>query len=56
MKSLEQVLSEQREITIETLTSYIRQYIDEQWQHVLQKSQEEFQRIYDKAGESAYGT
>ncbi len=56
MKPLEEALSEQREITIETLTSYIRQYIDEQWHHVLQKSQEEFQRIYDKAGEPAYGT
>jgi hypothetical protein len=56
MKPLQEWLSEQRAMTIETLTSYIHQYIDEQWQHVLQKNQEEFQRIYDKAGESAYGT
>jgi hypothetical protein len=56
MKPLEEWLSEKRAMTIETLTSYIKQYIDEQWQHVLQQNQEEFQRIYDKAGEGAYGT
>ncbi len=56
MKSLEEWLGSQRETTIETIASYIQQYIDEQWQQVLQKNQEEFERIYDKAGESAYGT
>lgn len=56
MKPLGEVLSEQREISIQMLTNYIQQYIHEQWQQVLQQSQEELLRIYDKAGEPAYGT
>jgi hypothetical protein len=56
MKPLEEVLSEQSEMTIHMLTSSIQQYIHEQWQQVLQQSQEELLRIYDKAGEAAYGT
>lgn len=56
MKPLEEFLSEQRERTIHRLASYIQQYIHEQWQQVLQQSQEELVRIYDKAGEAAYGT
>lgn len=57
MKPLEEFLSEQSEITIQTLASYIQQYIQEQWQPVLQKGQEELLHLYDKAGEgAAYGT
>ncbi len=57
MKPLEKFLSEQSEITIQTLASYIQQCIQEQWQPVLQKGQEELLRLYDKAGEgAAYGT
>ena len=57
MKPLEEFLSEQSEITIQTLASYIQQYIQEQWQPVLQQAQEDLLRLYDKAGEgAAYGT
>ncbi len=57
MKPLEEFLSEQSEITIQTLASYIQQCIQEQWQPVLQKDQEELLRMYDNAGEgAAYGT
>ena len=43
-------------MTIHLLTSAIQQYIHEQWQQVLQQSQEELLRIYDTAGEAVYGT
>ncbi len=56
MKPLEEWLPEQREITVQILASYIQQYIQEQWQPVLQKGQEELLRMYEKAGEAAYGT
>lgn len=55
MKSLEEFLAEKREITIHTLTSYIKQYMREQSQSLLQEHQEEMARIFDKAGEYAYG-
>ncbi len=57
MKPLEEFLSEQSEITIQTLASYIQQCIQEHWQPVLQQGQEELLRMYEKAGEgAAYGT
>lgn len=57
MKPLEKFLSEQNEVTIQTLASYIQQCIQEQWQPMLQQGQEELLRMYDKAGEgAAYGT
>jgi hypothetical protein len=57
MQPLEDYLSMQSEITIQTLASYIQQYILEQWQPVLQQGKEELLRLYDKAGEgAAYGT
>ncbi|MBV9229770.1 MAG: hypothetical protein JOZ18_10690, partial [Chloroflexi bacterium] len=55
MKSLEEFLSEKREITIHTLASYIRQYIREYCQPMLQEHQEELVQTFDKAGEYAYG-
>jgi hypothetical protein len=55
MKSLEEFLAEKREITIHTLTSYIKQYMREQSQSLLQEQQEEMVHIFDKAGEYAYG-
>jgi len=57
MLPLEEFLFEQSEITVQTLASYIQQYIQEQWQPVLQQGKEELLRLYDKAGEgAAYGT
>jgi hypothetical protein len=57
MQPLEEFLYMQSEITIQTLASYIQQYIQEQWQPVLQQGQEDLLRIYNKAGEgAAYGT
>jgi hypothetical protein len=55
MKQLTPFLSEKREVTIHTLVSYIRQYIREQWQTVLQEQEENLLRLFDKAGEYAYG-
>src|SRR5215467_5429831 len=55
MKSLEEFLAEKREITIHTLAIYIRQYIREHWQVVLQEKQDELRDLFDKAGEPAYG-
>jgi Family of unknown function (DUF6022) len=56
MKSLQEFLSEKREVTIHTLASYIRPYIREQWQILLQEHQEDLLRTFDQAGEYAYGT
>lgn len=57
MKSLKEFLSETNTITIDMLGTYIKQYIDERWQHVLQESEEELVRMFDKVGEgAAYGT
>jgi hypothetical protein len=56
MKSLEAFLSEQNERTIETLARYIEIHILEEWEPILANSREELLRIYDKAGEAAYGT
>ncbi len=55
MKLLEAFLAEKREITIHTLASYIRYYVHDQWQSVLQEKREELLRLFDKAGEPAYG-
>ena len=55
MKSLEEFLAEKREITIHTFASYIRQYIRDHWQVVLQEKQEELRDLFNKAGEPAYG-
>jgi Family of unknown function (DUF6022) len=55
MKSLEIFLSEKREVTIHTLASYIKQYIQEQCQPLLQENQEELLRVFSQAGEYAYG-
>ncbi len=55
MKALAEFLAEKREITIHTLASYIRQYIREQSQSLLQEQQVEMTHMFDKAGEYAYG-
>ncbi|EFH82259.1 DUF6022 family protein [Ktedonobacter racemifer] len=55
MISLEKFLSEKREVTIHTLASYIKQYIQEQCPLLLQEHQEELLRTLDQAGERAYG-
>lgn len=55
MKTLAEVLAEKREITIHTLTSYIRQFLREQWLSMAQAHQEELEQTFDKAGEYAYG-
>jgi hypothetical protein len=55
MNPLEEWLSERREKTIEALASSIEQSLHEQWQLVLEQNREELVRLYDKAGEAAYG-
>lgn len=56
MRPLKELLSARSESAIQTLANYIQQHVREQWQQVLQENQEEFLRLYDKAGEPAYGT
>ncbi len=55
MKPLDQFLAEKREITIQTLASYVRQYIREQSPLVLHEHQEKLLATFNKAGEYAYG-
>lgn len=56
MKPLKEVLSTRSESTIQTLAGYIQRYISEQWEQVLRENREELLRLYDEAGEPAYGT
>lgn len=57
MKSLKELLSETNTVRIDMLGTYIKQHIDERWQHVLQESEEELVRMFDAVGEgAAYGT
>lgn len=55
MKPLEELLSGQSEITIQTLADYVQNHVREQWRQVLDESREELLRLYDKSGEPAYG-
>jgi hypothetical protein len=55
MKPLKEFLAEKREVTINTLASYGRQYLQERWQPILEENQEELLHVFDKAGEVAYG-
>ena len=55
MKSLQEYLLEKKEVSIHTLASYGRQYLQEQWQPVLQEHLEELMHVFGKAGEAAYG-
>jgi hypothetical protein len=55
MKPLKEFLAEKREVTIHTLASYSRQYLQEWWQPVLEENQEELLHVFSKAGEVAYG-
>lgn len=55
MKALTEYLAEKREVTIQTLASYSRQYLQEHWEAVLHEYQEDLLRVFEKAGEVAYG-
>jgi hypothetical protein len=55
VKPLATFLAEKREITIHTLVSYLRPYIQEHWQLILQENQQELHQLFEKAGEAAYG-
>lgn len=55
MKPLKEFLAEKREVTIHTLATYSRQYLQERWQPVLEENQEELFSVFDRAGEVAYG-
>ncbi len=55
MKTLQEFLAEKREITIHTIASYIRQYLREQYQIVLQEQKEKLLQLYATAGEQTYG-
>jgi hypothetical protein len=41
--------------TIETIAAYAQQYMDEHWQETWQQHLPEIRRVYQKAGEPAYG-
>ena len=59
MRPLEEMLFAQNEprseSAIQTLASYIQEYINQQWRGVLEENQKNLSRLYDKAGEPAYG-
>lgn len=41
--------------TIQTVATYLQDYIDTHWQETFQHGRAEFQRIYETAGDPAYG-
>ncbi|HEY1354349.1 MAG TPA: DUF6022 family protein [Ktedonobacteraceae bacterium] len=55
MQALVDYLVEKREVTIQTLASYSRQYLQQRWEAVLQADEEDLRRVFAKAGEVAYG-
>jgi len=55
MKAFAEFLAEKRDVTIQTLASYSRQYLQEHWEAVLHEYAEELERVFAKAGEVAYG-
>lgn len=55
MKPLKEILSGQSEVAIQTLADYVQDHVREQWWRVLNESQEELLRLYDKSGEPTYG-
>jgi len=59
VRQLEEMLSAQRETQsgsiIQTIANYIQEYVTHQWRRVLEENQEELLRLYDEAGEPAYG-
>lgn len=56
MRPIEESFCEGGEGAIHTLASHIQLYVHEQWRRVLRENQEELMRLYDEAGEPAYGT
>lgn len=56
MRPIEESLSERGEGTIRSLAGYVEGYVQEQWRRVLRESQEDLLRLYDEAGEPAYGS
>jgi len=57
MSSLEEVLAAGGIGTMPGLAAYLRRFIDDHWHAVLLDNQEEFVRLYERAGEgAAYGT
>lgn len=55
MKPLKEFIAEKKEVTVQTLASYSRQYLQERWQPVLEENQEELLNVFERAGEVAYG-
>jgi hypothetical protein len=56
VRPIEDLLPERDEDTIHALARYVQDYVDERWQPVLREGREELLRLYEKAGEPAYGT
>ncbi len=55
MKSFADFFAEKREVSVHTLASYLRFHIQEQFQPFWQEHYEELLRVYQQAGDAAYG-
>lgn len=55
MQTLETFLASKQEVTIHTLASYLREFIQERWEPVLQENLPELLQLFEKAGEPTYG-
>jgi Family of unknown function (DUF6022) len=55
MQTLETFLASKREVTINTIASYLREVIQERWETVLQENLPELLQLFEKAGEPTYG-
>src|SRR5258708_22096093 len=55
VNSLEEWLLEQGVRTIETIATYIEQYVCEHWHPLFEQNQEDLVDLYQRAGEAAYG-
>lgn len=55
MKTWKEFFTTNREITIQSLAEYINQYLQQQWELVLQENYNELSDMFTKIGEPAYG-
>lgn len=55
MQTLETFLAGKREVTIHIIASYLREFIQERWEPVLQENLPELLQLFEEVGEVTYG-
>lgn len=55
MQSVENFLAEKREVTIHTIVSYLRAYLQENAQRIWRENEDELLQLYARVGDPAYG-